>query len=159
MPTPYDNHDPGFTREERRIAAQYGVDLSGRHRPKCASCFDYFGEEELNASGNCPACVELMRREEALIGGGNAVKSQSLRTGESGDTGMRTFQYWDFSEEDGSKKVVNTEEEIREYYFPYWQEKMRQSGKDNLISFENCLEDWCTTHWAREIPEKETEND
>jgi hypothetical protein len=69
---------------------------------------------------------------------------------------MRIFEFTepaDPKNDDFSPVVVRySEEEIREYYFPYWEGKMRQSGKDDLISFENCLEDWCTTHWAREIP-------
>ena len=65
MPTPYDNHDPGFTREERRIAAMYDIDLDAVE-VECNSCGKDFDQDELNGDGNCPACVELMQSEEAL---------------------------------------------------------------------------------------------
>lgn len=64
--TPYDNHDPGYSREERRIAEAFGLNLHEPAQVKCQSCFEYRQAAELNASGDCPACVELMRSEEAL---------------------------------------------------------------------------------------------
>ena len=64
MPTPYDNHDGGFTREERTIAANYGVNLDASAQVRCDSCWKYC-EAELILRDNCPACVELMRREQA----------------------------------------------------------------------------------------------
>ena len=64
MATPYDNHDGGFTREERRIAADYNVDLDAPEQVRCDSCWKYC-EAELILRDNCPACVELMWREQA----------------------------------------------------------------------------------------------
>ena len=66
MPTPYDNHDTGYSREEREMAARYGIDLDAPEKVECGSCFKPHDVEALNASGNCLACVELMRSEEAL---------------------------------------------------------------------------------------------
>jgi hypothetical protein len=62
MTTPYDNHDGGFTRAERTIAANYGVNLDAPEQVRCDSCWKYC-EAELILRDNCPACVELMRRE------------------------------------------------------------------------------------------------
>ena len=63
MPTPYDNHDGGFTRADYRIAADYNVDLDAPAQVRCDACWQYC-EAELILR-NCPACVELMRREQA----------------------------------------------------------------------------------------------
>lgn len=65
MSTPYDNHDPGYSREERRIAESFDLNLDTAE-VKCQSCFKYTEPAELNANGDCPACVELMRAEEAV---------------------------------------------------------------------------------------------
>ena len=64
MPTPYDNHDGGFTRADYRIAADYNVNLDAPEQVRCDSCWQYCAAE-LVLRDNCPACVELMRREEA----------------------------------------------------------------------------------------------
>ena len=64
MPTPYEQHDGGFTRADYRIAADYNVDLDAPEQIRCDSCWQYC-EAELILRDNCPACVELMRREQA----------------------------------------------------------------------------------------------
>ena len=64
MPTPYEQHDGGFTRADYRIAADYNVDLDASAQIRCDSCWQYC-EAELILRDNCPACVELMRREQA----------------------------------------------------------------------------------------------
>ena len=86
MPTPYDQHDPGFTREERRIAADYSVDLDASAQVRCDSCWQYC-EAELVLRDNCPACVELMRREASAafltaptMAGCKALMGQSVNT-------------------------------------------------------------------------------
>lgn len=66
MSTPYDNHDPGYSREDREMAERYAVDLDAPEQEKCYSCGKPFSPAELNKDGDCPACVELMRSEEAL---------------------------------------------------------------------------------------------
>lgn len=64
MPTPYDNHDGGFTREDYRIAADYGVDLDAPAQVRCGSCFQYRDADEL-IPGICAECVTLMRSEQS----------------------------------------------------------------------------------------------
>ena len=68
MPTPYDNTDGGksFTCADYRTAANYGVDLDAPEQVRCDSCFHYADADTLNKSGDCPACVDLLRSEEAL---------------------------------------------------------------------------------------------
>lgn len=46
---------------------------------------------------------------------------------------------------------VFTEEEILATYYPYWQSQMRKVHKEDLISPEMCLEDWCAVNWATEV--------
>ena len=66
VPTPYDNYDPGYSAEERRIAANYDIDLDAHEQARCYSCFAYFDADMLNKAGNCPDCAALIRSEEAL---------------------------------------------------------------------------------------------
>lgn len=47
--------------------------------------------------------------------------------------------------------VTVTEEDIIRDYYPYWEMKMKHVGKEDLISKENCIEDWKTVNWAKEI--------
>lgn len=51
---------------------------------------------------------------------------------------------------------VWTEDEIRRLYYPHWIKQMWRVGKQDQISFENCLEDWITIHWAS--PEEDDEH-
>ncbi len=50
--------------------------------------------------------------------------------------------------------ITNSEEDIRNEYYPYWYEQMcSKYGKDfvdKVFSFENCLEDWIVINWAWE---------
>lgn len=69
---------------------------------------------------------------------------------------MRYFSFNEFDESGGSV-VTMSEEEVRKEYWPYWYEKMcqkyEQSYIDEHYSFEDCLEDWITVHWAWEVKE------
>jgi len=48
-----------------------------------------------------------------------------------------------------------SENDIRKEYYPWWYGKMCEKyGKehvDSTYSFEECLEDWKTVHWAWEV--------
>lgn len=35
-------------------------------------------------------------------------------------------------------------------YWDYWQEKMTNIGKIKEISYDNCIKDWVSVHWAVE---------
>jgi len=56
-------------------------------------------------------------------------------------------------EDDSDEPIVRvkSEEDILQEYFPIWSEKMKQAGKESLISKKNCLEDFCTENWASQI--------
>jgi hypothetical protein len=41
-----------------------------------------------------------------------------------------------------------SEDQIIKSYFPYWSSKMTEVGKQDLISKQLCIEDWCVVHWA-----------
>lgn len=53
-------------------------------------------------------------------------------------------------------EVVSEEEIISGGYFDYWKRKMEsQFGADSeLITKENCIEDWVVIHWAQQIKDK-----
>jgi hypothetical protein len=73
---------------------------------------------------------------------------------------MRYFSYNEYDPESqladstGGYIATLSEAEIREQYFPYWQKKMFEKyGEEHVranYSFEDCLEDWKTIHWAWE---------
>lgn len=59
-----------------------------------------------------------------------------------------------WAQTDGSiyhAEVVLSEETVLEDYFPYWKKKMTEAGKGDLVSEENCLEDWITVNYAKEV--------
>ena len=66
---------------------------------------------------------------------------------------MRYFSYNEY-DENGGHVVTQSEEEIREQYWPYWYGKMCDKfGKEHVdqnYSFEECLEDWIVVNWAWE---------
>ena len=41
-----------------------------------------------------------------------------------------------------------TEKEILNLYWTSWKKSMDDQGKHDLISDENCIQDWCIAHWA-----------
>jgi hypothetical protein len=45
-------------------------------------------------------------------------------------------------------RVVVSEDELRQTFWPWWQERMIRAGKENLVTFENCVEDFIVVHWA-----------
>lgn len=56
MPTPYDTYDPGFTRADRKIAANYGINLDAPEQVRCDSCNKRFDADTLSQSGDCATC-------------------------------------------------------------------------------------------------------
>lgn len=62
---------------------------------------------------------------------------------------MRIFVYNDYPS-DGVKKI--TEQEILDEYWDYWKGKMesKYGVSSNLITKENCVQDWVITNWAWE---------
>ena len=66
MPTPYDNHDGGFTRADYRIAADYNVDLDAPEQEKCYYCNVLCDPAEFDKRGVCGLCLADEKLEEAL---------------------------------------------------------------------------------------------
>jgi hypothetical protein len=56
--------------------------------------------------------------------------------------------------------VVETwsEEQILNSYYLYWTGKMIQNVDNPDLDPMNCIEDWCITHWAMEVPTPEWKN-
>ena len=46
-----------------------------------------------------------------------------------------------------------SEEQIIKSYYSYWIHKMVEANKHELITEENCIEDWKIVHWAEEVDE------
>lgn len=61
----------------------------------------------------------------------------------------KQFAYNELGEDN---PVVVDEDEIRRTYWPYWQEQMTKAGKQDLISWEHCLDDFIVVNWAWELP-------
>ena len=66
---------------------------------------------------------------------------------------MRRYQFNEYSEETSNLVVEMTEEEILEQYWPFWSKKMEEKygPSHELITTENCIEDWMVTHLAWEV--------
>lgn len=47
-------------------------------------------------------------------------------------------------------EIYVTETEIIAQYYPSWAKRMRELGKGDQISHENCIDDFCISHWAVE---------
>ena len=77
---------------------------------------------------------------------------------------MRYYCYNEFSNDENGEVigevVTVSEEEIKDNYFPYWYNKMCQKYGKEIVnekySFEDCLEDWITVHWAWESKDENT---
>lgn len=46
-------------------------------------------------------------------------------------------------------KLVYSEREILEEFWATWSTEMKGNGYSELISYANCIDDWCTIHWAQ----------
>jgi hypothetical protein len=63
---------------------------------------------------------------------------------------VRTWKYVEPTAADDPTpiEVFVTEEEILRDFFPFWSAQMIRVGKQELISPENCIDDWVVVHWA-----------
>lgn len=59
---------------------------------------------------------------------------------------MRRFRY----EDTGGVHEVEEKEIIKEY-FPTWKQKMISIGKEDQVSYQNCVDDFCIIHYAHEV--------
>lgn len=61
------------------------------------------------------------------------------------------MKYWTYVEHGKEGKEVYrtlSEAQIIKEYYPYWCARMREVGKEHLISHEECIDDWVVLHWA-----------
>lgn len=61
------------------------------------------------------------------------------------------MRYWAYDAPDEHNNPVThrySEHQILAEYFPYWSKKMRELGREHLISEETCIEDWVVVNWA-----------
>lgn len=64
---------------------------------------------------------------------------------------MRTFAYNEIGENNEPIIKTFTEEEILKTYYPWWKSELESLGRSNLVSEENCIEDWVVINWAWEV--------
>ena len=63
---------------------------------------------------------------------------------------MRYFSYVIPDDNDWEvTKLVYSEREILEEFWQTWSVEMKGNGYSELISYENCINDWVTYHWAQ----------
>ena len=60
---------------------------------------------------------------------------------------MKYYKY----DEPHRESVILSENQIIQDYYGIWSKKMKELGREHLISKENCIEDWVTVHWAYEV--------
>jgi hypothetical protein len=108
----------------------------------------------LKSQGFChedPEALELMGIDDVVpvVDEAVGIKEQAFLS--------RRFMFDEIisCDEDGSNiksaLVTKTAREILEEYWGFWSEQMKNRGKDDLITFENCINDYCTENWAWEV--------
>ena len=65
------------------------------------------------------------------------------------------MRFWSFVEMDTNtlgemftRWVTMSDQEILDYYWDYWSNKMLAEGPNDMCTFENCIDDFCIVHWA-----------
>ena len=65
------------------------------------------------------------------------------------------MRFWSFVEMDTNtmgefftRWVTMSDQEILDYYWDYWSDKMLAEGPNDMCTFENCIDDFCIIHWA-----------
>ena len=61
---------------------------------------------------------------------------------------MRYYSYIESEDDVNITKLVYSEKEILDEFWLMWSTEMKGNGFADLISFQNCIDDWCTMHWA-----------
>ena len=68
---------------------------------------------------------------------------------------MKTFICYEDDPEDpaGGITLEYTEDDIIAEYWEFWVSQLKRVGREDLISRENCIEDWIAVNWALEKKE------
>lgn len=61
---------------------------------------------------------------------------------------MRYFSYIESEDDLTIMKTFYSEKEILEEFWDYWRTEMQGNGYGELISKEECIQDWCAIKWA-----------
>ena len=67
------------------------------------------------------------------------------------------MKYYSFVEPVGDNdweaiRHIYSEDEILESTWDDWTKMMKEAGRLDRISHQNCIDDWCTAHWATPEP-------
>lgn len=62
---------------------------------------------------------------------------------------MRYYSYVESEDDLDLIKMVYSEKEILEEFWTTWTTEMKGNGHADLISYENCINDWVAYHWAQ----------
>lgn len=72
---------------------------------------------------------------------------------------MRYYSFNDMDDDGDNIVITVSEEDVRHDYYPYWQKRMTEVGKDlSQYTFEDCLDDWIVVNWAWEVNDEGTSN-
>lgn len=64
---------------------------------------------------------------------------------------QRRWSYIYPGENDEAVEEILTEDEILREYYPYWSAQMTRVGKSDMLTAQNCIDDWVMIHWAKEV--------
>lgn len=62
---------------------------------------------------------------------------------------MRYYSYIESEDDVEIVKNVYSEREILEEFWSFWSTEMKGNGHADLISYENCIQDWVAYNWAQ----------
>ena len=58
------------------------------------------------------------------------------------------FMYAEPGEDGEALWTHMTEDEVMQEYWPWWFQRMKELGREELATKDRCLEDFATVHWA-----------
>jgi hypothetical protein len=63
------------------------------------------------------------------------------------------MKYFAYNEPYPDRVEILSEQEVITFYWNYWSKKMFLAGKLLMATKSNCIDDFCSVHWAWEISE------
>ncbi len=64
---------------------------------------------------------------------------------------MRTWRWVEPGENNEPVYQTMTDADILREYFPYWKQQMERVCLQDLISEQNCIDDFVVVHWAEQV--------
>jgi len=68
---------------------------------------------------------------------------------------MKYYMYYELVPQGEDPVRVISEKGIIDSYYEEWCEAVKRTGKLYNISEQNCIDDWCISHWAIEVNKEE----